>query len=266
MDLHLNGKTALVTGSYRGTGFAIAEALAREGAHVLLHGFEDGPTAEAAARLKDAGRVTPVTGDLMSDAGAAALGARCREIAGAPEILVNNYGVAEGGKWSDASTDAWHEIYSKNVLSAVRLSRLFYPDMVASGWGRIIMLGTIGSTNPNARMPHYYAAKGALANLTASLAKELSGTGVTVNLVSPGLIRTAEVEAQFLARGRREGWGETFEEIEPKVLAQFSGNLTGKVPFPSEIADLVAFLASPRSGAINCVNYRVDGGATALTI
>jgi 3-oxoacyl-[acyl-carrier protein] reductase len=115
-------------------------------------------------------------------------------------------------------------------------------------------------------MPHYYASKGALATMTVSLAKELAGSGVTVNIVSPGLIRTKEVEDRFLAQGRDKGWGTTWEDVEPHVLKHFMNNLTGRVTRTQEVADLVAFVASPLAGALTALNLRIDGGTTALAV
>lgn len=261
MDLQLNGKRALVSGSHRGTGRAIAHALAREGAHVFVHGFELEAAEAVAEEIRRSGfAASAVAGDITRDDSAAAVA----EAAGDVDVLINNYGTADAGSWSCTQTDGWIEAYEKNVLSAVRLTRAFMGGMKEKGWGRIVMLGTIGSTEPAARMPHYYASKGALATMTVSLAKELAGTGVTVNLVSPGLIRTKEVEERFLKQGRERGWGETWEEVEPHVLKNFMGNLTGHIPLPDEIANLVAFLASPLSGAIDALNIRIDGGTTAL--
>ncbi|MEQ8326310.1 SDR family NAD(P)-dependent oxidoreductase [Parvibaculum sp.] len=261
MDLQLKSKRALVSGSHRGTGRAIAHALAREGAHVLVHGFElDAAEAVAAEIRKKGFAASAVAGDIMTDKGAAGV----VEAAGDIDILINNYGTADPGSWERTEIDGWIDAYQKNVLSAVRLTRGLMGAMKAKGWGRIVMLGTIGSTEPAARMPHYYASKGALATMTVSLAKELVGTGVTVNLVSPGLIRTKEVEERFLKQGRERGWGETWEEVEPHVLKNFMGNLTGHIPLPEEIADLVAFVASPLAGALDALNIRIDGGTTAL--
>jgi NAD(P)-dependent dehydrogenase (short-subunit alcohol dehydrogenase family) len=252
MDLSLNGKTALVTGSSRGTGLIIAAHLAREGATVYVHGLEPG---QAQAAVDDIGVGIPVTGDIRTDAGAATLFANLPR---ALDILVNNYGAASRGSWSALDTDAWIEAYQTNVLSAQRCVRALLPAMQERGWGRIVNLGTVGSTRPAERMPHYYAAKGALATMTVSLAKAVAGSGVTVNLVSPGLIRTPEVEAAWLERGVREGLGDTFEAIEPQLAQDIP---IRRIARREEVADLVAFLVSPLAGAIHGQNIRIDGGA-----
>ena len=253
MDLKLQGLTALVTGSHRGTGMIIANHLAREGAHVLVHGLHPG---QAEAAVETLGCGVPVTGDITTDAGAQDLFAAC---AGEHvDILINNYGTAEAGSWETADSDDWITAYQKNVLSAQRLIRHFLPSMRLKTWGRIINLGTVGSTRPNARMPQYYAAKGALATMTISLAKETAGTGVRVNLVSPGLILTPEVESAWLARGRKAGWGDSWEDIEPRVAKDIP---IGRIVRREEVAYLVAFLASPLADALHGQNIRIDGGA-----
>lgn len=253
MELKLQGATALVSGSYRGTGMIIAAHLAREGARVLVHGLEAG---QAEAAVETLGCGVPVTGDITTDAGAERLFAEC---AGETlDILVNNYGTADGGTWDGADSDHWIAAYQKNVLSAQRLIQHFLPEMRLRPWARIINLGTTGSTRPNARMPHYYAAKGALATMTISLARETAGTGIRVNLVSPGLILTPEVEAAWIARAKKSGWGDTWAEIEPRVASDIP---IGRVVRREEVADLVAFLASPLADAIHGQNIRIDGGA-----
>jgi len=255
MELGLAGKVALVTGSYRGTGAGIAEALAAEGATVLVHGFEAGQAEPLAERLRSLGQdVRPVVGEFFDDESAEALAQEALATAGRVDVLVNNYGVAERGRWFDETTDDWIAIYQKNVLSGVRLVRACVPGMREQQWGRVIWLGTVGSLRPNARMPHYYASKAVLPTICVSLAKELSGTGITVNLVSPGLIATTEVKAQMARRSAdpkaADGWA-----------AGLLDNPIGRMAEIEEVASLVAYLASERSSAINGANVRIDGGA-----
>ncbi|GMU47277.1 MAG: 3-oxoacyl-ACP reductase [Porticoccaceae bacterium] len=260
MDLGLHGKVALVTGSHRGTGAVIAARLAAEGATVIGHRFEPG----SADALLVAGIAHVVTGDPCTDEGCAEIARAALAGAGRVDILVNNYGTADECRWDDADTPAWLDMYQKNLLSAVRLIRLLTPQMRALGWGRVIQLGTIGSTQPNALRPAYYAAKCALASIAVTLSQELAGTGITVNTVSPGLIRTPEVEAAFRAKARREGWGDDWETIEARIVAKRFPNPLNRIATREEVADLVCFVASDRAGFINGQNLRIDGGALGI--
>ncbi len=201
MDLGLTNQTALVTGSHRGTGQIIAGTLLEEGADVLVHGLSED---QALASVETLSGGIPVWGDITSDAGSEELAS---QLAGHEiQILINNYGTADPGTWTESSADDWILAYQKNVLSAQRTIQACLPGMRERNRGRIINLGTIGSTRPNKRMPGYYASKGALANMTVSLAKEVAGTGIRVNLVSPGLILTPEVRESYLKLGQRNGW------------------------------------------------------------
>lgn len=258
MDLNLTGKIALVSGSNRGTGEIIARTLAAEGATVIFHSNE----ADAAANvIKDVKGAHAVWGDLCSDAGAAQVIQQCRAGVGDVDILVNNYGTASAGKWGKTTSDDWLDMYQKNVLSAARLIQLVTPTMTSKGWGRIVQLGTIGSHQPNSIMPHYYAAKGALATMGVSLAKELSHTGITVNTISPGYIRTAELEAGFRLKAERKGWASDWKSIEQKIVETEFPNPCGRIAERQEVADLVAFICSDKAGFINGQNIRIDGGA-----
>ena len=261
MDLELIGKTALVTGSYRGTGNAIASGLIQEGATVIVHGFEEEPTRVAAEKIE-----APhfVIGDITTDAGAKQVAEQVLSIVGGLDILINNYGTGAVGLWETASSSDWVDIYQKNVLSAMRMIQLFLPKLKESKNGRIIQLGTIGSTKPNSKMPHYYSSKGALANMTVSLAKELTHTGITVNTVSPGLIRTDELETAYREKAKRKNWGETWAEIEAAIVANDFPNPVGRIARREDIANLVAFLCSSAAGYINGQNIGVDGGALGI--
>ena len=253
MDLAITGKTALITGSYRGTGLIIARCLAEEGARVIIHGLQSGQAESAVAEL---GTGEPVTGDIATDRGADAVADQLSGVA--VDILVNNYGTADAGSWTTSDTEDWLLAYQKNVLSAQRMIRHLLPSMQQRGWGRIINLGTVGSTRPNSRNPQYYAAKGALATMTVSLAKEVAGSNVRVNLVSPGIILTPEVKAAYLERGRHKGWGSTWEEIEPIASQDIP---IQRITSREEVASLVAFLASPVADAIHGQNIKIDGGS-----
>lgn len=259
MQFDFSGRTVLVTGSDRNTGAIIAARLAGFGATLVIHSNEtDGRAAQAAAGLANA---VSVQGDLATDTGCQAV---LEQLSGqdlAVDTLVNNYGTAGFATWQSATTDDWLEMYQKNVLSATRLIQGLIPDMKARGWGRIVNLGTIGSHRPNAIMPHYYGAKGALATLGASLAQALDGSGITVNTVSPGLIHTPDLEAGYRARAKKKGWGDDWEDILAHIVTEEFPNPCRRLATREEVADLVAFLCSDNAAFINGQNIRIDGGA-----
>lgn len=263
MNLELRGKRVLVTGSHRGTGLATARAFAAEGAIVFVHGPEDGQAEPIAASIGDEGGAAfAVGGDLTTDAGANAVAAALAR-GGGVDVLVNNYGVATAGRWTDLDTAGWKDMYERNVLSGVRMVERLVPAMRERGWGRVIFVGTVGAVRPRAAMPAYYAAKSALPAVVLSLAKELVGTGITVNCVSPGLLRTVELEAYFRERARHKGWGEVWSEIERRAIAETVGERSPATRFglPSEVSAAILFLASSHAAYINAVDLRVDGGA-----
>ena len=262
MNLDLENKTALVTGSHRGTGQIIAQTLLNEGAQVLVHGMT---MSQAQASVEELGGGIAVSGDIVSQSGCQALLQACADYP--VNILINNYGAADLSRWQpkdggkDAEEDPWIVAYQKNVLSAQRLIEGMLPSLIANGWGRIINLGTVGSTSPNSRNPGYYSAKGALATMTVSLAKEVAGTGVRVNLVSPGMILTPEVQAGYMQRGLEQGWGSNWNEIEAHVAKDIP---IRRISRREEVAGLVTFLCGPQADAIHGQNIKMEGGQLGL--
>ncbi|GMU78520.1 MAG: oxidoreductase [Acidimicrobiia bacterium] len=262
MDLGLAGKVALVTGSWRGTGVGIAHALAGEGATVLVHGLEAGQADSTVGAIESAGgRARSVVGDLRTEPGTEALVADVRRSAEQVDIVVNNYGVAEGSDWDSSDTASWHASYDVNVVTAVRATQAFLPDMRAAGWGRVVFVSTVGATRPGDRIPEYYAAKGALPSIAVSLAKHLAGSGITVNCVSPGLIATAEIVERFTERARRDGRATDAASVERFMLETAMPNLSGRVCTPLDVGRFVAFVVSEPAWHLNGAHLRFDGGA-----
>ena len=261
MDLGLDGRTALVTGSWRGTGVGIARVLAAEGCTVLVHGLEPGQADGVVEELTDAGGTAhSVHGDLRNDEGAVELVASVRAVADGVDILVNNYGAADGTTWPTSTGTSWHASYDTNVVSAVRAVNAVVDGMRERGWGRIVFVATVGATRPGERIPEYYAAKGALPAMTVSLAKQLSGTGVTVNCVSPGIIATPEVVERFTAHAAERGLPTDWPSVERMVLDTTWSNHTGRIPTPDDIGRVVAMVVSEPAWHLDGIHLRVDGG------
>jgi NAD(P)-dependent dehydrogenase (short-subunit alcohol dehydrogenase family) len=264
VNLGLDGKVALVTGAHRGTGAGIARVLASEGATVLVHGHEPGQPDATVVSIADAGgRCHPVVGDLRTDAGTSSIVDAARDLVDRVDIVVNNFGMPDGSDWDVSDTQSWHGSYETNVVSAVRVTQAFVPDMRAAGWGRIVLLATVGATRPGDGIPEYYAAKGALPSVAVSLAKHLAGTGITVNCVSPGIIATPEVLERFTERARRDGLGTDWAVVEQRMLDAMP-NPSGRVPMPEDVGRFVAFVVSEPGWHLNGAHLRFDGGAAGV--
>ena len=220
MDLELNGKRALVTGSNSGIGTGIARTLAAEGAIVAIHGRDAGRCDQVVAEIVAAGsRAFAVIGDTATDTGCAAVAGVVIGELGGIDILVNNAGGRAAshrtdGKagpmnsaWLDTPWSDWLWTYETNVGASVRLIQRLVPGMKESGWGRVINIASAAATQTEPDLAEYQAVKAAMVNMTSSLARTLSHTGITVNTVSPGAILTPAVTKTFTEMACQMGLG-----------------------------------------------------------
>ena len=263
MDLQLKGKRVLITGSSAGIGEETAEIFTREGATVVLNGRDESRLRTVERKLRKLGAdVFSAKGDLSTDAGAKEVVDATLAHVGGIDILVNNAGGNEqlATGWFSATAGDWASLTEKNTISAVRLIHAFVPAMKERGWGRVINIGSTGAVLAEAHVAPYCAAKAALANMTLSLTKELTGTGVTVNMVTPGGIVTRTFEEFLVVFGKRQGWpGNHWKDFEPNYVKLRSFR-TPRLGRAEDIGNTVAFIASPLADYITGACIRVDGG------
>jgi NAD(P)-dependent dehydrogenase (short-subunit alcohol dehydrogenase family) len=256
MDLHLNGKLALISGSTAGIGFAIAQGLAGEGAQVIVNGRTRQRVDAAVARLDaSSGSSVGFVADLGTRAGAEEAIARFPQV----DILINNLGIFEPKSFEQIGDEDWLRFFEVNVLSGVRLSRHYLPRMKAAGWGRIVFVSSESAIQIPAEMIHYGMTKTAQLAISRGLAETTAGTGVTVNSVLPGPTSSEGVE-DFVRRLAREK-GVDQETVEQEFFRDIRPtSLLRRFAAPEEVAALVTFIASPLSSATNGAALRVDGG------
>lgn len=256
MNLHLQNKLALVTGSTKGIGHAIAVALATEGARVIVNGRTEASVADAINRLRaevpDA-HVEAFAGDLSAPEQVAALLARFPKV----DVLVNNLGIFDPKPFEEIDDAEWLRFFNVNVMSGVRLSRAYLGAMKTQNWGRIIFISSESGVQIPAEMIHYGVTKTALLGLSRGLAEVTAGTAVTVNAVLPGPTRSEGVD-EFV--GKLSG-GQSFEAFEKTFFETARPtSLIKRFATTQEVANLVAYVASPLSAATTGAALRVDGG------
>jgi NAD(P)-dependent dehydrogenase (short-subunit alcohol dehydrogenase family) len=257
MDLQLNDKTALVTGSTAGIGVAIATSLAREGARVIVTGRTQTGVTKAIADVKTAtgSDVVGFAGDL----GTAAAAEELVRLHSGIEILVNNLGIFEPKPFEEISDADWRRFFEVNVLSGVRLARLCLPAMKHANWGRIIFISSESALQIPVEMIHYGVTKTAQIAVARGLAGAVAGTGITVNSVLPGPTKSRGVVdfVDALAQGSDKSFEkfetEFFEKVRPTSLIK-------RFATPEEVASLVTYIASPLASATTGAALRVDGG------
>ena len=258
MRIDLTGKTAIVTGSTAGIGYAIAKGLAQAGAEVVLNGRGQEAVDKAVARLTaevSGARARGVAADLGTAEGCAAL---VRAEPGA-DILVNNVGIFGPQDFFETPDDVWERFLAVNLLSGVRLSRAYLRGMAERGWGRVIFLSSESALNIPADMIHYGVTKTADLSLSRGLAKRMAGTGVTVNAILPGPTLSEGLRAML--EEDRERSGKDIEEIAADfVMANRPSSIIQRAATVEEVANLAVYVASPQASATTGAALRVDGG------
>ena len=258
MKIDLTGKTAVVTGSTAGIGYAIAEGLVRANARTGVNGRKESAVAAAVERLKltnPAAAVEGVAADLSTAAGAATL------ITAQPtaDILVNNMGIFEQKDFF-AITDAdWTRFFETNVMSGVRLSRALMPGMLARNWGRIVFISSESAVNIPKEMIQYGFTKTGQLSVARGLAELTAGTGVTVNSVLPGPTRTDGVE-DFLQAMAKQAGTTADDEATAFIKEHRPTSLLGRMARVEEVANMVVYVCSKEASATNGAALRVDGG------
>jgi NAD(P)-dependent dehydrogenase (short-subunit alcohol dehydrogenase family) len=258
MDLQLTNKKALVTGSTAGIGLAVASLLAQEGASVVVNGRTQERVDAALGKIHQAAnnaQVTGVAADLGTNAGADLLTGKLPAV----DILVNNLGIYEAKPFPEITDEDWRQIIEINVLSGVRLSRFYLPEMLRKNWGRIVFISSESGLNIPVEMIHYGVTKTAQIALARGLAETTAGTGVTVNSVLAGPTRSEGVSQFVEGLARSQGTDaatveqEFFRSVRPSSLLK-------RFATPEEVAAMVVYVCSRRASATNGAALRVDGG------
>ena len=258
MDLGLRGKKVVVSGSTAGIGFAIAAALAAEGALVVVNGRTEARVTAALNSIRQRVKNADVRG-IAADLGTAQGVSAFLQQAPEADILVNNLGIFEPKPFLEIPDSGWLRFFEVNVLSGVRLSRHYLPGMLKKNWGRVIFISSESAQHIPAEMIHYGMTKTAQVAIARGLAESVAGSGVTVNSVLAG--PTASEGASEFVDNMATQQGITKAEVEKQFFASVRPtSLLKRFETPEEVAAVVAFIASAQATAINGSAVRAEGG------
>ncbi len=254
----LKGKTALVTGSTSGIGLGVAQALAQQGARLILNGFGDseGPRQSIAALGAEVGYHGA---DMSKPAEIESLMAYAAREWGGVDVLVNNAGIQHVAPIDEFPVDRWDAVIAINLNSAFHTTRLALPGMKKKGWGRVINIASAHGLVASANKSAYVAAKHGLVGMTKSVALETATTGITVNAICPGWVLTPLVQKQIDERAARDGI--TVEQARVELLGEKQPSL--QFTTPQQLGALAVFLCSEGAANVRGVAWAVDGGWTA---
>jgi len=254
----LKGKTALVTGSTSGIGFAIAQSLAQQGAHIVLNGFGDAETPKS--QIEALGVRAEYHGADMSKPGEIEdMMKFAASKFGRVDILVNNAGIQHVAKVEDFPVERWDAIIAINLTSAFHTTRLAIPAMREANWGRIINVASAHGLVASAQKSAYVAAKHGIVGFTKSVALETATTGITSNAICPGWVLTQLVQKQIDDRAAREGISAT--QAQNDLLGEKQPSL--QFTTVEQLGGLAVFLCSPAADQVRGVAWQMDGGWTA---
>lgn len=258
MNIDLSGKTALVTGSTAGIGFAIAKGLAASGAEVVINGRGQAGVEAAMAKLAKAApaaKIRAVAADVSTADGCDALIKALPEV----DILVNNAGIFEPKNFFKIPDEDWTRFFETNVMSGVRLSRTYMPGMLKRNWGRIVFISSESALNIPTEMIQYGMTKTAQLAIARGLAKLTRGTAVTVNSVLPGPTLSEGVATFVKDLARQNGQSEA-EAAANFVKQHRPSSLLQRFASTDEVANMVVYVASNEASATNGAALKVEGG------
>lgn len=258
MKIELNGKTAVVSGSTGGIGFAVARHLAESGARVVINGRTPERVQSAVQKLMaefPSAKAMGVAADLATAQGCDTL----IKAIPAADILVNNMGIFEAKPFAEISDGEWMRFFETNVMSGVRLSRHYLPAMMAAGWGRIVFISSESAVNIPVEMVHYGMTKTAQLAVARGIAETAAGTGVTCNSVLPGPTRSDGVVDFFGKLAAQSGVSQAQMEAD-FIATHRPSSLIRRLATVDEVAGMVAYVCSPQASAVNGAALRVEGG------